>query len=251
MSDVSEDWHRVKCSTGSESGDGSSCDDWHRPVDDHSPQLQLDADAGHVGIVIPSRLPVIQGRHYPCNKLHTMLCRPAEFETSLHSSADAAALAGISKPRFYVNLTANAMGSLWAYQKYIGGVLSSVFQWCRTSSTPQRLLDPVLWMRAIRYDSTPAKKLKVTSSSELAELGLQFREEDVIKDAKVVVYASEWRLVVREIINRRPRFLFMHGGWPSTATLAYRIPRVLGRSIRRQASFSYRYGRLQGTRAAP
>ena len=157
MSDAGEDWHRVQCSTGSESGNGSSCEDWHRPVDDHLPQLPPDADAGHVGIIIPSRLPVIQGRRRRQSKLHSMLCRPAEYETTLHSTGDAAAMAGISKSRFYTNLTANAMASLREYQKYIGGVLAAAVNWCRTCSTPQRLLDCVLWMRAIRYDTIPAK----------------------------------------------------------------------------------------------
>ena len=74
---------------------------------------------------------------------------------------------------------------------------------------------PTLFIKSVRYDSTPAKKLRVMTQSTSASTGDTFMDPDTINDAKLVVFESKSRLILKETSSTgQTRFIHFWSHWP-------------------------------------
>ena len=94
----------------------------------------------------------------------------------------------------------------------INGIIQGCSQYCQRLTLSGVSTQPAVLLRYHLYDSTPARKLRLTTTYQIDGHDETFKDIGCIPQAKVLVFESSWRAILRQRLADKTRFcIFMVG----------------------------------------
>ena len=134
---------------------------------------------------------------------------------TLLSATATADLIGVAPTHYRTVLSACAYRGLAAKRRHIQTFLLGVPAYCDQNTRGGVVVQHALFVKSIKYDSTPSRKLRVRTSLPVLDADARTAATASLPSVKVLVFECRWRAILRQQLPGASKWLHIHGNWPT------------------------------------